>query len=324
MVPTVSGVSPNNGPTTGGTAVTITGTNFASGATVIFGTVAATNVVVVSGTQITATTPPGSAGAVTVTVTVNGQSGSLPNGFTYAGTGGGGGVSTPTLVNFVSASNTLSSTLGTKGYNTCATNTYCTYLAAPSLAGNLIGVDITASGTSGAISVTDDKSNSWTCLTPVTNSTTSNLETVCYAPNATAGTFAIYVAISSGPSKVSVRSFQYAGIATSNPVDVSTSASIANNSTAVSAGSMTTTADGDLILQFACRTQKPDNGTSFTKGSGYTLQVANLLDDGCVAQTQIQATHGSITPSLTWTPSSGGTTYAVAFKKATAGTAPTG
>ena len=72
--PTVSSVSPNSGPVAGGTAVTITGTNFATGATVTFGGTAATNVVVVSGTQITATTPAGSAGAVTVTVTVNGQS----------------------------------------------------------------------------------------------------------------------------------------------------------------------------------------------------------------------------------------------------------
>ena len=67
--PTVSSVSPNTGPIAGGTAVTITGTNFAAGATVTFGGTAATNVVVVSGTQITATTPAGSAGAVTVTVT---------------------------------------------------------------------------------------------------------------------------------------------------------------------------------------------------------------------------------------------------------------
>src|SRR5208282_3950147 len=80
---TVSSVSPNSGSTAGGTAVTITGTNFATGATVTFGGTAATNVVVVSGTQITATTPASSAGAVTVTVTVNGQSGSLTNGFTY-------------------------------------------------------------------------------------------------------------------------------------------------------------------------------------------------------------------------------------------------
>ena len=58
--------------------MTITGTNFVAGATVTFGSAAATNVVVVSGTQITATTPAGSAGAVTVTVTnPSGQSGSL-------------------------------------------------------------------------------------------------------------------------------------------------------------------------------------------------------------------------------------------------------
>ena len=57
--------------------MTITGTNFASGATVTFGSTAATNVVVVSSTTITATTPAGTAGAVTVTVTVSGQSGSL-------------------------------------------------------------------------------------------------------------------------------------------------------------------------------------------------------------------------------------------------------
>ena len=65
-------------------AVTITGTNFGPGATVTFGAAAATNVVVVSSTTITATTPAGSIGAVTVTVTnVGSQSGSLANGFTY-------------------------------------------------------------------------------------------------------------------------------------------------------------------------------------------------------------------------------------------------
>jgi hypothetical protein len=81
--PTVSSVAPNSGLAAGGTAVTITGTNFAAGATVTFGAAAATNVVVVNATTITATTPAGGAGAVTVTVTANGRSGSLTNGFTY-------------------------------------------------------------------------------------------------------------------------------------------------------------------------------------------------------------------------------------------------
>ena len=114
VIPTVSSVSPNNGPVAGGTAVTITGTNFASGATVTFGTAAATNVVVVSSTSITATSPVGSAGAVTVTVTVNGQSGSLPSGFSYvipptvgsvspnSGSTAGGTPVTITGTNFVS------------------------------------------------------------------------------------------------------------------------------------------------------------------------------------------------------------------------------
>ena len=83
--PTVTSVSPNSGTTAGGTAVTITGTNFALGSDRgrLGLRAAATNVVVVNSTTITATTPAGTAGAVTVTVTVNGQSGSLANGFTY-------------------------------------------------------------------------------------------------------------------------------------------------------------------------------------------------------------------------------------------------
>jgi Chitobiase/beta-hexosaminidase C-terminal domain/Bacterial lectin/IPT/TIG domain len=82
--PTVSRVSPRRGTTTGGTAVTITGTNFAAGAAVMFGGAAATSVAVVNNTTITAVTPAGSAGAVTVTVTNPGsQSGSLGSAFTY-------------------------------------------------------------------------------------------------------------------------------------------------------------------------------------------------------------------------------------------------
>ncbi|HEY0306888.1 MAG TPA: FG-GAP-like repeat-containing protein, partial [Acidobacteriaceae bacterium] len=66
-VPTVTGVSPNTGPVTGGTVVTITGTNFTGTTSVLFGTHAAT-FTVVSATQITATAPSGS-GSIDVTVT---------------------------------------------------------------------------------------------------------------------------------------------------------------------------------------------------------------------------------------------------------------
>jgi hypothetical protein len=67
--PTVTGVSPTSGPSTGGTPVTITGTSFTGATGVKFGTAAATNVSVNTDTSITATAPAGSAGAVDVTVT---------------------------------------------------------------------------------------------------------------------------------------------------------------------------------------------------------------------------------------------------------------
>jgi hypothetical protein len=82
--PSVISVSPKSGPTNGGTSVTLTGTNFISGATVSFGGTAAGSVVVVSPMKITATTPPQKRGAATVAVTnPNGQSGSLSGGFVY-------------------------------------------------------------------------------------------------------------------------------------------------------------------------------------------------------------------------------------------------
>jgi hypothetical protein len=72
--PTVTGLSPTSGPGGGGTPVTITGTNFVSGATVSFGGNAASNVVVMSATTITCTSPAGT-GVVDVIVTdANGTS----------------------------------------------------------------------------------------------------------------------------------------------------------------------------------------------------------------------------------------------------------
>ncbi len=82
--PNVSGISPAAGTTAGGTAVTVTGTGFLSGASVKFGSTSASGVNVVSSTSITATAPAHSAGAVNVVVTnTDGQSDSLTNGYSY-------------------------------------------------------------------------------------------------------------------------------------------------------------------------------------------------------------------------------------------------
>ncbi len=55
--PSIFSVSPAFGPTGGGTAITITGANFQTGATVTFDGASATDVTVVSANQITASTP---------------------------------------------------------------------------------------------------------------------------------------------------------------------------------------------------------------------------------------------------------------------------
>jgi len=88
-VPTVSAAVPNTGLTTLATALTITGTNFQSGATVTLGTgagaVAATGVVVVNATTITAVAPPHATGAMRITVTNTGSaSGFRDNAFFYS------------------------------------------------------------------------------------------------------------------------------------------------------------------------------------------------------------------------------------------------
>jgi hypothetical protein len=84
--PTITSISPGSGSTAGGTPVTIIGSNFAAGAAVSLGGAAATNVVRVNSTTLTAMTAPRAAGIVNIVVTnPDGQSGTLANGYSYTG-----------------------------------------------------------------------------------------------------------------------------------------------------------------------------------------------------------------------------------------------
>ena len=81
--PVVSSVVPNSGPTTGGTAVVISGSGFTGVTAVRFGSTAAASYTFVSDTQINAVTPPGAVGSARViVVTSAGSSTQLVN-FTY-------------------------------------------------------------------------------------------------------------------------------------------------------------------------------------------------------------------------------------------------
>ncbi|MFD4791529.1 IPT/TIG domain-containing protein [Streptomyces sp. NPDC058459] len=82
QVPQVTGVSPVNGPTAGGTGVILTGTGFTGATAVTFAGVPATTFLVNSATQITAVTPPGTPGAAEVKVTTPGGT-SAPDAFFF-------------------------------------------------------------------------------------------------------------------------------------------------------------------------------------------------------------------------------------------------
>ncbi|WP_221937628.1 putative Ig domain-containing protein [Janthinobacterium sp. KBS0711] len=83
--PTITGVTPASGPSTGGTAVTITGTGFTGVTALKFGANNGVAVTVVNATTMTATSPAGSAGTVNVTVTASGGTSATgaANQFTY-------------------------------------------------------------------------------------------------------------------------------------------------------------------------------------------------------------------------------------------------
>ncbi|MHC5019417.1 MAG: IPT/TIG domain-containing protein [Planctomycetota bacterium] len=143
--PTLSTVNPAAATNAGGTTITLTGTNFAAGATVTVGGTAATTVVVVSGTSLTCTTPALAPvlGPVAVVVTnVDGRSASLPTGFTAQ-------AAAPTLT-------TVSPASGTTGGGTFVTLTGTNFFG---------GAAVTVGGVA-ATSVTVVNSTTITCWTP--------------------------------------------------------------------------------------------------------------------------------------------------------------
>ncbi|MFE3548019.1 beta strand repeat-containing protein [Streptomyces kronopolitis] len=83
VAPTLTAVNPNQGPTSGGNTVTLTGTNLTGTTAVAFGTTPAVSFTVVSPTQITAVAPASVAGVVSITVTGPGGTSTLPNSYFF-------------------------------------------------------------------------------------------------------------------------------------------------------------------------------------------------------------------------------------------------
>jgi hypothetical protein len=165
-------VSPSDGPTAGGTTVTLTGSGFRAGIQVRFGGVLASVVTInPGGTSLTATNPAHAAGVVDVSVTTPGGADTLTDAFTYVvaptltavspGSGPAAGGTTVTLTGTgfragmqVSVGGTPAAVVSINPDGTSLTAT------TPAHAAGLVGVSVTTPGGS------DTLASSFTYVAP--------------------------------------------------------------------------------------------------------------------------------------------------------------
>ncbi|WP_181725085.1 IPT/TIG domain-containing protein [Nocardia gipuzkoensis] len=181
--PSLIGVSPSQGPTSGGTTVTLTGTNLTNATAVTFGATPATSFTVVSATQITAVVPPGFAGAVNVTVTTPGGASTLPSSYFYraipaltgvspsSGPLVGGNTVALTGTHFLGATTVRFGATAASAF-TVVSDTQITATAPPNAAGTIAVTIITPAGTSNGVSYTYLPTPTITSLNPNNGPTT--------------------------------------------------------------------------------------------------------------------------------------------------------
>ena len=254
--PTVTGVSPSSGFTTGDTSVGITGTNFTGATQVRFGDVPATSLTVNSATSITATSPPEASGTVDVSVATPGGT-SVPNPpsdqFTFV---------------TIAAVGSLASSHGT-AITTLAVN--------PLHVQDLVMVGImgqTAATTGDVSGLSGGGVSSWTKVQQYYGATGNDVE-VWYGIVATAGSSTITFSWSGTLAGHTVEynaqeftaSFGYATIWAADTSGTHDSPS----STTVTLPSLTPSVSGELYFGFAV----PNNTGSSGSTSGFTYGITS-------------------------------------------------
>jgi hypothetical protein len=282
--PSVTSVSPSSGPLAGGTSVTITGANFAAGATVTIGGTAATNVTVVSATSITATTPAHAAGQTAVTVTnSNGLSGSLTNGFTYS-----------SAITFVQAVAAVP-----QATQTTVSATYPAAQTAGDLNVVIVGWDNT---TTAVQSVVDSRGNAYQLAIGPTSGN-GRRQSIYYASGIASGANTVTVTFSAAAPFPDLRLLQYRGVTT---FDVAAGATGTNATS--SSGSATTTAGAALIVG-ANVVATSTSGA----GTGFTSRIITS-PNGSIAEDRIVSAPGTYSATAPLSGAGGWVMQMVIFK----------
>jgi fibronectin type 3 domain-containing protein len=238
-----------------------------------------------------------------VTVTNPGaQSGSLPNGFTYAAP------ATP-AISYVQDSSTVLDTIQT---------TVSVAYTAGQVAGDLNVVVVGWNDSTAEVAaVTDSIGNPYTLAVGPTVQSGLASQAIYYAPNiasAAAGTNVVTVTFASAATAPDIRILEYSGADPINPVDA-TSANM-GNSAASDSGSATTTNATDLIFG-----ANLSQAASIAPGLGFT-QRPLTWPDGNVLEDEIVTATGSYDASATLGVPAPWIMQMVAFRTPVGNTAP--
>lgn len=185
-----------------------------------------------------------------------------------------------------------------------------------------------------SITVTDNKSGGSNTYTSQVSGSDSGLNNkfAIFTSLVTGFASQITVAFNTNTSDVQIYASLWYNVASSSIVDgTSFTADItpANNTNPnVSAGSMTTTVDGDLIFYIAFDQASPlgiaNTINSTAWGSGFSGLFAETNYNGSAAQYEIQATHGAVNPGMLFSQTTHDTFAAlgIAIKAGSSGSAP--
>lgn len=202
-------------------------------------------------------------------------------------------------------------------------------LANPALGGNLTVCGYTYGSPSASVNWTDNVgTNTW--RTAVSKSDGTRTIGVAYSLNTAVDTLHLTATVSASVDDFQAHCAQFQNVATSNAVDGTPVVSIGVTGPNLSAGNITTTATNDLVFAygtaagtygFCCNSP----ASSFVAGSGFLLLGVDPQNVD-FAEMLAQGSAGSINPSITVNQASSGVFNfaAVAFRSASAGTAPSG
>jgi hypothetical protein len=303
--PAITSLSPAYGPV--GTLVTINGANF--GSTQGSGTVSfnGTNATPTSWSvgSIVAAVPTGATSG-NITVTVAGQvSNAVP--FTVGTTPPPG-----TITHLQQTSK--SDTTGT------SYSSFSTTLPAPTTSGSAIVIGLTYGNSNATITVTDSQGNTYAPVIATYDAGHNQGCAILYASGIKGSApDTVTLNFSSPLAYLGLGVHEYSGVAGLGALDGATgSKGIGSNP---SAGTLTTTANGDLI--FSCVTEDAiGSGITFTPGSGFTKRVDLGLTAAYADADSVEVVAGPIAATWTMSPSSGWVASAAAFKSVSGSASP--